>query len=234
MTSRLSGVRAALLLLMWWTAWEAIAVDTSGPIVQCETEGQRIADRGSCTRFHICRLSDGVFVTDLLICPDDMVYDMVSSTCVESIGGYLQDPAGCTTFYGCHPTRERSEGFVRQHYSCSGDLRFHPLARKIIVKEESNHREFWVHARVDQVEGRCLLHQDRKEVINTDTCFVFMVRTEEVDLSLATNSRRDLLLLFMPHYYNPGTVDQFCSINEDWQASKVDMSGASWSTLRKQ
>ncbi|XP_047740137.1 uncharacterized protein LOC125179061 isoform X2 [Hyalella azteca] len=54
---------------------------------------------------------------------------MVSSACVESVSGYLQDPASCNTFYGCHRTKERSEGFVRHHYACAGQLRFHPGLR---------------------------------------------------------------------------------------------------------
>jgi len=43
--------------------------------------------------------------------------------------GYLQDPAGCNTFYGCRLPSESSEGYLRTRYKCPGGtngLRFHP------------------------------------------------------------------------------------------------------------
>ena len=47
-------------------------------------EGELIADSESCTRYHVCRLmeeSENEFTSDIAICPQDRIFDMITSTC---------------------------------------------------------------------------------------------------------------------------------------------------------
>ncbi|CAL4063726.1 unnamed protein product [Meganyctiphanes norvegica] len=98
-------------------------------LTPCEKADDRVADKESCTRYHICRVdpdSADDFLSDIAICPTMMVFDMVSTQCVDVKQGYLQDPAGCNTFYGCRLPSRSSEGYLRTRYRCPGELRFHP------------------------------------------------------------------------------------------------------------
>ncbi|KAB7494718.1 hypothetical protein Anas_05688 [Armadillidium nasatum] len=89
--------------------------EKGGPIDPCEENDQLVADRYSCTRYHVCRQMEGTdeYTTDIAICPENLVFDM---------------------FYGCHPTKETSEGFLRRHYTCPGDLRFNPEVKQCTFK----------------------------------------------------------------------------------------------------
>ncbi|XP_071512990.1 uncharacterized protein [Panulirus ornatus] len=111
------------------------AMVVADPITPCEKNEARLADKDSCTRFHLCReVGNREFTTDIAICPSGMLFDMVSSKCINQEEGYVQDPTSCITFYGCHSPEQRGEGLTRRHYRCPGDLRFHPISKQCIFK----------------------------------------------------------------------------------------------------
>ncbi|XP_042872478.1 platelet glycoprotein Ib alpha chain-like [Penaeus japonicus] len=125
---------AALAALFVMTAVLLVPV-TSEPITPCEEDKQKLADRTSCTRYHVCREeSPGIFTSDIAVCSTQEVFDLVNKTCVDAANGYLQDPEGCKTFYGCSKPTPNSEGFDRSHYTCPGDLRFHPTLKHCTFK----------------------------------------------------------------------------------------------------
>ncbi|XP_050734863.1 integumentary mucin C.1-like [Eriocheir sinensis] len=105
------------------------------PITECEVNGQEIADRDSCTRFHTCvPAEDGKFNTHISICEPGFLYDLVTSTCIKQETGYVQDPESCETFFGCHEPTTGGEGLIRRHYRCPGELRFHPKQKMCTYK----------------------------------------------------------------------------------------------------
>lgn len=130
-----SARRLATLTALFVMTEVLLVPVTSEPIKPCEEDAQLVADRRSCTRFHVCREEfRGVFTSDIAVCSPSEVFDLVTKSCVDANIGYLQDPDGCTTFYGCSKLTPNSEGYVRSHYSCPGDLRFDPKLRYCTFK----------------------------------------------------------------------------------------------------
>lgn len=161
------------LLIPLLYLWGPVSSDELGPISVCTYEGEHIADKASCTRYYQCRNDDlGMFVTDLLVCPDGSVFDMVTSLCNETTTNYWQDPTSCTKFYGCHSTKETSEGFIRQQYWCPGDLRFHPMDRFCTFK-----------TKVPDI--LCNSRADEQAIIGTDSMYL-RTRTSNPAISLTT------------------------------------------------
>ncbi|XP_069187998.1 uncharacterized protein DDB_G0290587-like [Procambarus clarkii] len=123
----MKSVMVTVTVALWVST---VARGSPQPIGECKTALQVLADNNSCTRFHVCRLlDDGQFTTDIAVCPNRMLFDMVSLTCINLPKGYVQDPSSCTKFFGCHPSAQGGGGLVRRRYSCTGELRFHPVRR---------------------------------------------------------------------------------------------------------